>query len=128
MEIGDTALATISARQRWNDTGIDLVAGGTYEMSACGKWTDWTWTCDADGYTSTRWPMRVAERFRRAQFAPWFALMGALDRDRHEAFIVGRQGVVSPATSGRLYCFANDVVAMYWNNTGHIELTVTRTA
>jgi len=33
---------------------------------------------------------------------------------------------MSPKSTGLLYCFANDVSFMYWNNEGEIQLTVSR--
>jgi hypothetical protein len=39
--------------------------------------------------------------------------------------ICGRE--CQPHRDGRLFCFANDVQIAYFNNSGSVELTVTRT-
>jgi hypothetical protein len=43
-------------------------------------------------------------------------------------FVIGRQCLAfKPKRSGTLWCFANDVPVMYWNNSGSIKLTIKRT-
>ena len=55
--------------------------------------------------------------------APWFALLGGAGRDS-APFLIGADLELSPASSGRLFCFSNDVPRMYWNNGGSLLLTV----
>jgi len=100
---------TITARPFWVDTRLQLIEGATYSFQAVGTWTDWTITCDADGYNSDgRLLLRMTEWLRRAPRQRWFALMGAIDRNMKTEFLIGTSAtVVSPAT-GSLTCFAND--------------------
>jgi hypothetical protein len=42
------------------------------------------------------------------------------------AFPVGRRLEFAAASSGELICFANDAYALYWNNRGQVDVTITR--
>jgi hypothetical protein len=98
-----------------------------------------------------RWVLRAAERLRRRPDARWFALIGVIvpdvalpaapdgvddvdvdavdDVDEqdvvHHSFVIGSNLLFVPETSGVLYCFANDALFMYWNNSGAVYLRVT---
>jgi hypothetical protein len=114
--------ATIQADQLWNDTGVDLVAGRTYQMFATGQWRDWTIVADANGFT--RWYLKPFKpRIREERF---FRLIGCVGKDESRWFAIGTEPapIVAP-TSGRLWCFANDVRWAYGNNHGEVTLTVT---
>ena len=115
----------IDARKRWNRTGIVLEAGKRYDFEAAGgeSWRDGNIVCGADGYECDR--LRLFARLRRVPFARWLALIGALGSDGATLFPIGRaMENYIPLRSGELYCFANDVWFMYWNNAGSVELTV----
>ena len=127
LQIGQSTTATIHARKKWNDTGIQLIAGQEYQFTAAGRWVDWFIPCDAEGYPSRNWVLRVTERQRRVPGENWFVLMGALDSDRKSIFKIGSGRTLVMPQSGMLTCFANDILYMYWNNKGAIQLTVTRT-
>lgn len=115
----------ILARSRWVTTDLQLLRGTSYSFEAIGTWTDWTITCDANGYESNgRVLLRMTEWLRRAPRQRWFALIGTIDRNMRTQFLIGTSAtVVSPAT-GILTCFANDVAFAYWNNRGQVELRV----
>lgn len=112
---------TIRARERWNDTGIDLVAGATYRLVATGRWRDWFIDTDADGFT--RWYLRPFRR--RVPGERWFKLIGCVGQDESRCFAIGKASTLVAPASGRLYCFANDAPSAYWNNEGELTLTVT---
>ena len=126
MEIGGSAHASVAARPRWVDTGIRLEAGGTYRFAASGSWQDRGIVAGPEGYASPNAVMRFTERWRRVPGAPWFALIGSVDRSRHTLFEIGASASCSPPRDGILSCFANDLSLMYVNNSGTISLTVTR--
>jgi len=50
--IGESAHATIEAKKKWNDTGIELVSGHQYRFMARERWTDWWIEGDVDSYAS----------------------------------------------------------------------------
>lgn len=126
LAVGEVMTRPILAREAWNDTGILLVAGQEYRLTATGRWVDWYIPCDADGFASPNpafWPF---EWLRRAPAERWFALVGALERDPRTMFLIGAQRTVIAPASGELTCFANDVWLAYWNNRGALQLTVER--
>ena len=127
MEVGESTTKTILANKKWNDTQIRLVAGEEYHFKASGQWKDWTIVCDEDGHTSPNPLLRASERFRRVPKERWFAVIGTIQQNEDTSFRIGVEAKISPRSTGLLYCFANDVSFMYWNNTGEIQLTVTRT-
>lgn len=129
LEIGESStVISVSARNPWNDSGIDLAVGAKYTFAATGLWKDASIECGPDGYESTPL-LKLFERFRRVPQAPYFKLIGTIERSLHDAIVIGSSlPDFAPSRSGRLCCFANDVRLMYWNNAGCVELRVTRTA
>lgn len=117
---------TIDSKLLWNDTGITLLAGQNYHFQATGQWTDWKNTCDADGYQSPNFFLKLCEGLRRMPHAPWFSLIGSIDKDKNSCFLIGTDKNITVPKTGRLYCFANDVIIAYGNNQGSLQLTVTR--
>lgn len=83
LNVGESASATILAIEKWNDTGIHLVADQEYRFTTTGQWIDWTITCDANGYPSPHWVLKISERWRRVTNENWFALIGAINFNRH---------------------------------------------
>jgi len=113
---------TVQAREPWNDSGLSVAAGQRLRITATGEWTDWTIKTDPAGFT--RASMKPFEGMRRAPKAPWFALIGCVERSKANCFVVGREVELAAPTAGRLYFFANDVSFMNWNNKGHVEVVV----
>lgn len=116
----------IRAREKWNDTGVQVSAGESYLFAATGQWDDASHTCGPDGYPSPNFILRAAERLRRVPAAPWFALIGAVNQDSATTFFIGKGITRAFNGNGSLSCFANDVSFMYWNNRGSVELKITR--
>ena len=134
MEIGTSITTPILARKEWNNTQIRLVAGEEYHLKASGQWTDWYIVCDADGWPSGLSNLlfglnllsEATKGFRRVPEERLFTLIGSIDQ-KAPYFRIGVEASISPQSTGTLYCFANDVSFMYWNNFGEIQLTITRT-
>lgn len=126
MQIGESEVAVIDAREPWNETGIRLITGEQYHFRADGEWVDWFVTCDADGYDSVNSVQRMSESLRRSPRDRWFVLVGTLGRDTGKIFRIGKDSTFAPDSTADLFCFANDVRLAYWNNRGKVELTVTR--
>ena len=127
MQIGESSKPIIiKSKPLWNNTKITLIAGQKYHFQATGQWTDWKNTCDANGYPSPNFFLKLCESLRRMPQAQWFALIGSIDQDKHSFFFIGKDKTFTSPKTGRLYCFANDVIIAYGNNQGSIQLTVTR--
>jgi len=133
---------TLDAGRYWNDSGIDITAGGTYEFSISNQsvWFDASIASSAAGY-SCPWLLPFTP-FRRTMTAPWFALICTVDHN--DSFVVfsqspcfeyseikGSQSVQTcrqehtfDERSGRLFCYANDIPFMTFNNSGTLTVTV----
>jgi len=114
----------IESRPIWVDTGVQLVAGTTYRLLATGRWRDASIDTDAAGYSSASALQKLTEKMRRMPNAPWFALIGAIDRKPDTQFLIGSGTTFVAPASGQLTCFANDLRGFYFNNTGRVILTV----
>lgn len=123
---GESHRICIPADEKWVNTDIDFAAGETYALKAEGKWKDLFTKCDAGGYTSCLPWMVLMEKKRRVPEARWFELIGAIDSDGGTYFRIGTGREFTPDRTGRLYCFANDLMGMYWNNCGEVWLNVER--
>lgn len=119
-------MAQIEARKKWNPTPFRVEQGKQYRFAAQGKWNDASHECSATGYTADS--LRRWEWLRRMQEAKWFSLIGQIDNRRETRFDIGHlietNSVYVAKATGTLYCFANDVWFMYWNNKGAIDVTM----
>lgn len=117
-------MATIEAKRRLNRTPFRLEKGKRYRFSASGTWKDWTRECSATGYTAEK--LRRWEGWRRERNGKWFSVIGCIGKMRGTQFDIGHlietNSVYTASATGVLYCFANDVWFMYWNNEGSIDL------
>lgn len=121
---GESSRVSISAREKWADTGIDVEAGEAYRFRAEGKWKDLFTECGADGYTSGSPWMVWAEKKRRMPEARWFELIGTIGKEEASYFRIGAGCEYKADRTGRLYCFANDLTSMYWNNCGRVWINI----
>ena len=114
-----TITKSIPADERWTRI-CDVKQGATYAFTASGRWQDE----DANGYDRA-W-LRPFTGLRVMPKAQWFALVGSIDQDTDTAFLIGASypSWIAPK-NGVLYCCANDIPWMYWNNSGAVELTCT---
>lgn len=127
LKVYEAAQLRVDARCKWNNSGVRLERGGLYRYAVeAGTWRDWTKSPTADGYPSPNWWFRALEPYRRAPKEAWFALMGAYARRASTQFLIGLAAELPAVESGELTCFANDLPFMYWNNHGHLLLSVTR--
>lgn len=133
MEVGESKLAEIHARKRWNDTGIDLRKGAQYLLEVIppeSRWTDgigpWNYDSDANGAQPVL--LSLSGFLKRCRSARWFTLIGARGKDKRQLFPIGKRLTLNAESDFRLFCFANDFWLMYWNNSGKLDLQVTRIA
>jgi hypothetical protein len=110
----DVGKAVISASLRWNNTGITLVNGERYLITAHRSWVDF-FLCHGPAGDPGRGYMRLFDHHKRMPNENWFALIGALDCNPNTAFFIGKERDITIQVAGQLTCFANDVSSMYWN-------------
>ena len=125
LQVGQEVSVSILAKEKWNDTGIELEPG-SYSMAADGQWFDASIRSGPEGYDSPNLILKLFEPLRRVRAARWFALVGSTVPDDSQTFAIGRGCTRDEKTGGRLLCFANDVSFKYGNNTGAVTLIVKR--
>ncbi len=128
LQPGEKFSIGIHSRAKWNDTTLLLSKGEKYRLEAGGKWYDATIPTGPAGYSSPSLFFRLFEWQRRAPRANWFALIGSIEQRKPATFLIGDAKDLDVPEDGILYCFANDLPAMYGNNSGYVELTATRIA
>lgn len=145
LNLNESFAFTVQARNTYNYSGLRLLKTHTYSITASGTWKDGSCrTTDANGFASgecnsssnaTTAFLTMNETLRRDKNQQWFCLIGeifdqtsnVLDNARHDQqFRMGTSRTIRPAVSGKLICFANDVITAYANNTGSVRVTVRR--
>jgi hypothetical protein len=120
------ATSCVVAKLRWNHTGIRVEKDGQYLIEAQGTWWDARYRHGPGGGESPNALLGILERYRRVPKAPWFELICALDSRQDTAVRVGCRKEYEAKECGELTCYANDAWLFYFNNTGQIEIKVTR--
>jgi hypothetical protein len=123
---GESITVPIEAANPNRATGIHFEAGGVYRLDAAGKWYDAGRETDPAGYKDGNVLQNLVWWLRRSPQANWFALLGTAEPGQ-APFPIGVHAVYQARARGELICFANDVPGFYWNNSGVVRLTVTRT-
>jgi hypothetical protein len=129
LRVGESSVVPVDSKKYWNDSGIILERDGRYQFASdpAQQWLDWSNPANANGYKSNSLLLKLSEWFRRVPSADWFTLIGAIGMSERAAFIIGCSlKDFQPVENGRLYCFANDLSFMYWNNSGTVTVRVTR--
>ena len=135
LQVNERVIVNIYSDCKWNNTGIKLIAGQTYRFDANGTWTDLSINADANGYAyndpRVPWYSKLGlytlQSFKRQPNSSWFKLIGCLDNESN-CFEIGKSSVIKPSANGNLFCYANDLSISYGNNSGFINLTITRLA
>ena len=111
----------IDSRQRWNDTGVDVVKGVLYDVTVTGQWCDAKEPCGPEGWPGNRF-INLFTLLRRARQFRWAALVGSVDQRKPYVHVM--PGVIKAPATGRLFCFFNDARGFYWNNSGKLVITI----
>ncbi len=130
LAVGQTAYACVYANTLWNDSGLDVLCGQSYNFSVPNgeRWFAGRRLSGADGYTSGRLD-RILGFARRVPKANWLQLIGTIGRSTYEPILIGsRLTSFAPESDGRLYFFANTLSCMHWSNSGMIAVRVKRTS
>jgi len=124
LDQGEHITVSVSARQYWTNSSIDVKAGEQYALRALGTWEDGPKSCGPDGYECAL--LAPLQRMRRVPEANWNSLIGSLDKRKESEFVIATATTLVCREPGRLYAFANDAPFMYWNNRGTLRLSITR--
>ncbi len=130
------ACFTVDPKCWCQDTGIRIVKGRDYLLTATGCTVDWFVPCDASGPRCPlarllMCPLKPGLRVKpcRAPKAHFLTLIGSLEcagdgRRPKDAFVIGKSLVWNAPSSGTLHVFVNDWRRMYGNNKGCLHLQV----
>lgn len=131
LEIGQQSpLIRVDAGKRWNPSNIQVSAGERYRVMASDhEWFDAGLEATAAGWDGN-WLLKAFKPLIRCREGRWFQLIGALGTSERPLFPLGidAEWVIPAGEDVELTLFANDVIGMYWNNRGFVEVTVTRLA
>ena len=122
-------------------TDLVLIAGERYRIRVYVRepWLDDTLAAgprglsEVNGYTGTL-GMAPFVLFRRRTWTPWFAMLASVGSVNGRRYVVGRETVIQPKESGRLFLYVNDATCYFcldpWffytdNNHGTALVTVT---
>ena len=122
LAVGESMTFPVYANDFWTNSGLQVQQGESYTFSASGTWTDLFFTCDADGYTN--WYIALYNGLKRMQGENFFKLIGAINQNN--LFAIGKSNTITIQNNGELNLFANDANGFYFNNFGHVHLTITR--
>lgn len=153
---GESRGCVVFAQKWWNAAGVAVEPNERYRIEAQGQWVDKTTPAGPAGYASDNSVLRHFEGSRRLGSAPWFALVAALHSDESlelknpvtdnmvfgaaESFVrgvarvdgesrlisTGAEGEILADRKGILYFFANDSAFAYANNSGYLDVRITR--
>lgn len=146
LRVGESTSFTVKAIKLYNEPGLQLLKGATYEITAKGSWKDGSCKeTNASGFLTSECKsnlpgvdllMSTTEGLRRAGAQKWFCLMGEIfdescnvfdNATADQQFRIGASRIFTPSVSGKLILFANDVITAYGNNSGQLTVTIKRT-
>ena len=145
LDVGQSVTTFVMAEKWWNAAGVQVSKGQRYRFVAAGCWNDASHHCNADGWVglplmtwlrrlpSHNWfhlclavSSRPALELKNASL--WSGLVGVVKlQDVASCLLpIGTEAVVAVPEDGYLYLFANDAPAHYGNNSGCLDVTITR--
>lgn len=124
LNIAETITLTINAADRYSASmlAVNNNEQYTFKVNSDQKWKDWYVSANADGYFN----FLAALLGQRVKGAKCFCLCGAYDEDDSTAFVIGSFKTIVINKNGTINFFANDSRGFYFNNSGSIQLSVTR--
>lgn len=131
LNVGQEAEFVVDAKQPWNVSGIELVAGTQYEIRSTVTKPPWKDAWIGSGLTTGwRGPARVVEKLvrgrARAPHLPMYSLVGSIGQDPATFFLLGDATVLNAPGTGELSAFANDWPGRYENNHGGVTVRIRR--
>jgi hypothetical protein len=122
---GQSVTVSIEAKPFNTLTNVWLESGAVYDLNATGTWFDAGRPAGPDGYPDGNFLQNLVSWLRRLPDRNWFVLLGVAE-PKKAPFVIGTNATYQARQAGQLICFANDVPGFYWNNTGAVNLTITR--
>ncbi len=122
--IGESATFDVQAQaEQWLDSGVQVVPGQIYQISAWGSWTVKAESCGWSGPDGGSGPCSAPLSAPQAVAASYSALIAKIGDG--PAFLVGNGIDFTADRSGALYFRANDAPSGFHNNEGTITVQAT---
>lgn len=124
---GTSCRTLINARNPENNAGLSVEKGERYRVCVAKGhiWRDASIEnhppCGSEGTTS----MNMIASWKRSPESDWFALMAEVTGNSEQTDLC-RSQEFQTARAGKLILYANDVPLFYWNNSGVIEVLISR--
>jgi cell division septation protein DedD len=110
--------------EEWVDSGVEIIKGKSYKITASGKWTINARRCGWSGPDGKgEFCTRSGQAFPQALDAPYSVLIGKIGETN--PFIIGNGIDLTADKSGKLLLRSNDAEGGFFNNEGKIEVKVT---
>ena len=116
------SIVEVSANQLSVETGVPVVKGETYQISAEGEWQDADFPpSDANGFKGFTTPMFFGMLLKPMPSQYYMKLCGKVGNWK---FPIGSSATITIKRDGELLLFANDAKGFYDNNSGILKVAV----
>lgn len=118
-------VVSIEAHKLYQSTGISVLKGETYQITAEGEWQDVDFpTSDANGFKGFTAPMFFGMLLKPMPSQYYMKLCGKV---RGWKFPIGTSTKITVKRDGELLLFANDAKGFFDNNSGTMKVTLKKT-
>lgn len=124
---GTSCRTLINARNPENDAGLSVKKGERYRVCVAKGhiWKDASIENHPPRGSKGTTSMNMIASWKRSPKSDWFALMAEVTGNT-EPIDLYRSQEFQTAHAGQLILYANDVPVFYWNNSGVIEVLISR--
>ena len=122
--MGDSLRIEVRANKKFTHTGIKIIKGASYRITATGTWRDADFEpTDAGGFPPKNGAMRFA-RFLQPDPKENYMKLVAKAGCRH--WPIGTGATIRFGHNGKLILQPNDATFFFGNNSGTLMVTITR--
>jgi hypothetical protein len=124
LQVGEMILLKIEAADRYSTDTLQVGENEHYHFFCTHgqTWKDWFYYSGPDGYFNPlAWLLGL-----RVKGVRCFCLCGTMNEEDKNAFSIGPLFTFKAQSSGELSFFANDVSWCYFNNSGDMNVQITR--
>ena len=112
----------VAANQFYQSTGLALIKGETYEITAVGEWQDASFPpSDANGFKGFTAPMFFGMLLKPMPRQYYMKLCGKVGGWK---FPIGTATTITIKRNGELLLYANDAKGFFDNNSGTLKVTI----
>lgn len=113
----------LASSEHWLNSGVEVVGGGSYEISASGSWTANERRCGWSGPDGGSGPCSTSQSYPQAVSGSYLALIGKIGEG--PPFLIGNGIKLIADRSAVLYLRMNDAPGGFGNNEGTVTVRIT---